>query len=105
MNPRFKSILFFVMDPYLSISCKRSSNGSPFGILDVKSGGMESCEGLELVLMVLAKLLGTKPGLEKEAGKGDGVGETPSLPGDLDSSLRAPGLSLPSSLGLLDSSG
>ena len=73
---------------------------------------MESWE-LELLLVVwvelatatlLAKLRGTRPG--KDVGRGEGVGETPSVfPGDLESSLRAPGLSRPSSLGVLEPSG
>ena len=71
----------------------------------MNNGGIESWDWLELVLTVLAKLLGTNPGPEKDVGRGEGVGvgETPShLPGDLESSLLPPGLSLSSSLGDLE---
>ena len=92
------------------MSWSLSSRGSPFGILDVKRGGIESWELLLLVLLVelatatlLAKLRGTRPG--KDVGRGEGVGETPSVfPGDLESSLRAPGVRRPSSLGVLQPS-
>lgn len=92
------------------MSWSLSSRGSPLGILEVNSGGMDSWELLLLVLLVelltftlLAKLRGTRPG--KEGGWGEGVGETPSaLPGDLESSLLPPGDSRPSSLGVLDPS-
>ena len=92
------------------MSCSLSSRGSPLGILEVKSGGMDSWELLLLVLLVelatftlLAKLLGTRPG--KDEGRGEGVGETPStFPGDRESSLRAPGDNRPSSLGVLEPS-
>ena len=87
------------IDSYLSMSWSLSSSGSPLGILDVKRGGIESWDEGELVLTVLAKLLGTRPWW------GEGVGDTPSsLPGDLESSLLAPGDSLPSSLGVLEPS-
>ena len=66
------------------MSCSLSSKGSPLGILEVKSGGMDSWELLLLVLLVelatftlLAKLLGTRPG--KDEGSGEGVGETGEL--------------------------
>ena len=69
---------------HLSMSCSLSSSGSPLGILEVNSGGMESCCDPELVLVltVLAKLLACTspcpPG--KEGGRGEGVGDTPASP-------------------------
>ena len=87
---------------YLNISCRRSSRGSPFGILEVNRGGIDKWD--PVVLTVFAKDFGTKDGVAKEDGTGLGVGDTPSstLVGDADSSLRA-GVNRPSSLGVLES--
>ena len=89
----------------LSMSWSLSSSGSPLGILEVNSGGMESDPELELVLTVLAKLLACTspwpPG--NEGGRGEGVGDTPAspdLPPDPLASLLAPGLSLSVSVSL-----
>ena len=86
---------------YLNMSWRRSSRGSPFGILEVKRGGIDRCDP---VWTVFAKDFGTKDGVAKEDGTGLGVGETPSstLVGDADSSLRA-GVKRPSSLGVFES--
>ena len=92
---------------HLSMSWSLSSSGSPLGILEVNSGGMESDPDpeLELVLIVLAKLLACTspwpPG--NEGGRGEGVGDTPAspdLPPDPLASLLAPGLSLSVSVSL-----
>ena len=95
------------------MSCRRSSSGSPLGILEVNSGGMESCcelagagAGEGEVFTVFAKLRGTRPAPAPGPGSGEaagaGAGEASWGRGERELSLRRPGDSLgsPASLGV-----